>query len=189
MPILKEIDYLKFKTESLKDNEGVFVLDPLLPGYGVTLGNAIRRVALSSIEGNAITSIKGAGNSNSILHYTALDAFPLKGINYYRLKQTDYNSKYAFSKIISVNTIDNNCELEISQLYMQSNTLNLTLNCIDSKICIDIIDITGRVVFSQNFNSLEKSQNILLTLPALIKGVYFAKVTSDKTVVVKKFSL
>ena len=138
---------------------------------------------------NAITSIKGAGNSNSILHYTALDAFPLKGINYYRLKQTDYNSKYAFSKIISVNTIDNNCELEISQLYMQSNTLNLTLNCIDSKICIDIIDITGRVVFSQNFNSLEKSQNILLTLPALIKGVYFAKVTSDKTVVVKKFSL
>ncbi|KKP89227.1 MAG: DNA-directed RNA polymerase subunit alpha [Berkelbacteria bacterium GW2011_GWA2_35_9] len=58
MPILKEMDYLKFKTESLKDNEGVFVLDPLLPGYGVTLGNAIRRVALSSIEGNAITSIK-----------------------------------------------------------------------------------------------------------------------------------
>lgn len=58
MPILKEIDYLKFKTQSQKGNEGIFVIEPLLPGYGVTLGNALRRVALSSIEGNAITSIK-----------------------------------------------------------------------------------------------------------------------------------
>lgn len=58
MPILKEIDYLKFKIESQKGNEGIFILEPLLPGFGVTLGNALRRVALSSIEGNAITSIK-----------------------------------------------------------------------------------------------------------------------------------
>ncbi len=64
MPILKEIDNIKFKTISQKGNEGIFMLEPLLPGYGVTLGNALRRVALSSIEGNAITSIK----INNITH-------------------------------------------------------------------------------------------------------------------------
>ena len=35
-----------------------FVCEPLERGYGVTLGNALRRVLLSSIQGPAITSIK-----------------------------------------------------------------------------------------------------------------------------------
>lgn len=37
---------------------GKFVCEPLEPGYGITLGNAIRRVLLSSIQGPAITSVK-----------------------------------------------------------------------------------------------------------------------------------
>ncbi|MGH7885719.1 MAG: DNA-directed RNA polymerase subunit alpha [Thermodesulfobacteriota bacterium] len=37
---------------------GKFVCEPLEPGYGITLGNSIRRVLLSSIQGPAITSIK-----------------------------------------------------------------------------------------------------------------------------------
>src|SRR5574340_621945 len=39
-------------------NYGKFVIQPLERGYGVTLGNALRRVLLSSIQGAAITSIK-----------------------------------------------------------------------------------------------------------------------------------
>ena len=35
-----------------------FVCEPLERGYGVTLGNALRRVLLSSIQGPAVTSIK-----------------------------------------------------------------------------------------------------------------------------------
>ncbi len=37
---------------------GKFVCEPLEPGYGITLGNALRRVLLSSIQGPAITSVK-----------------------------------------------------------------------------------------------------------------------------------
>lgn len=37
---------------------GKFVCEPLEPGYGITLGNSIRRVLLSSIQGPAITSVK-----------------------------------------------------------------------------------------------------------------------------------
>ena len=39
-------------------NEGLFEFRPLEPGYGLTVGNALRRVLLSSLEGFAITSIK-----------------------------------------------------------------------------------------------------------------------------------
>jgi DNA-directed RNA polymerase subunit alpha len=39
-------------------NKAVFEIAPLYPGYGVTLGNALRRVLLSSLVGAAITSVK-----------------------------------------------------------------------------------------------------------------------------------
>jgi len=42
-------------------NEGNFEFRPLEPGYGLTVGNALRRVLLSSLEGYAIVSIKISG--------------------------------------------------------------------------------------------------------------------------------
>jgi len=44
--------------ERKDDFEGKFIIEPLERGYGYTLGNSIRRVLLSSIEGTGITSIK-----------------------------------------------------------------------------------------------------------------------------------
>ncbi|MCA1764530.1 MAG: DNA-directed RNA polymerase subunit alpha [Cryomorphaceae bacterium] len=42
-------------------NEGKFEFRPLEPGYGITIGNALRRILLSSLEGFAITSVKLEG--------------------------------------------------------------------------------------------------------------------------------
>lgn len=41
-----------------KGNYGKFVVEPLEPGYGPTLGNSLRRVLLSSVEGAAVTAVK-----------------------------------------------------------------------------------------------------------------------------------
>lgn len=43
------------------DYKGVFEFRPLEPGFGVTIGNALRRILLSSLEGYAITSVKIEG--------------------------------------------------------------------------------------------------------------------------------
>ena len=40
---------------------GSFEFRPLEPGYGMTIGNALRRILLSSLEGFAITSIRIEG--------------------------------------------------------------------------------------------------------------------------------
>jgi DNA-directed RNA polymerase subunit alpha len=40
------------------EREGQFEFRPLEPGYGITIGNALRRILLSSLEGYAVTSIK-----------------------------------------------------------------------------------------------------------------------------------
>lgn len=43
------------------DTHGQFEFRPLEPGYGITVGNALRRILLSSLEGFAITSVKIEG--------------------------------------------------------------------------------------------------------------------------------
>ena len=59
--ILPETNLLQIKTMEKLGNTGTFVIEPLSPGYGVTLANAMRRVLLSSLEGAAITSVKIEG--------------------------------------------------------------------------------------------------------------------------------
>ncbi len=54
-----KIDYAE-----LSDTYGKFIVEPLERGFGVTLGNALRRVLLSSISGAAVTSVK----IESVLH-------------------------------------------------------------------------------------------------------------------------
>jgi DNA-directed RNA polymerase subunit alpha len=44
-----------------RDNYGVFAIEPLTTGFGHTIGNALRRVLLSSFKGAAITQVKVAG--------------------------------------------------------------------------------------------------------------------------------
>lgn len=51
----------KIVLQKANDFEAQFEFRPLEPGYGVTIGNALRRVLLSSLEGYAITTIKIAG--------------------------------------------------------------------------------------------------------------------------------
>lgn len=48
----------KIEREAVARNYGKFVISPLERGYGITIGNALRRVLLSSLEGTATTSIR-----------------------------------------------------------------------------------------------------------------------------------
>src|SRR5438270_2674628 len=53
-----ELTLPSIQTLEETDTYGKFVVEPLEPGYGVTLGNSLRRVLLSSIEGAAVTYVK-----------------------------------------------------------------------------------------------------------------------------------
>jgi len=60
--ILPDLNILKTSREISPDRrEGRFIIEPLSPGYGVTIGNTLRRILLSSLEGCAVKSVKIAG--------------------------------------------------------------------------------------------------------------------------------
>jgi len=71
-------------------NQGNFEFRPLEPGYGLTIGNAVRRVLLSSLEGFALTSIKikGADHEFSSLKGVVQDVTEIiLNLKQIRLKQ------------------------------------------------------------------------------------------------------
>ena len=68
--MLEKINKPDIETVELKSDGkyGKFVLAPLERGYGITLGNSLRRVLLSSLPGVAVTSVKLQGKDGTVHH-------------------------------------------------------------------------------------------------------------------------
>jgi DNA-directed RNA polymerase subunit alpha len=60
-PLLPNLVLPKIEVEATTERYGRFIVGPLESGYGVTIGNSLRRVLLSSLPGAAITSIRVDG--------------------------------------------------------------------------------------------------------------------------------
>ena len=110
MPILnfqKPDEVVMLKSD---ENVGNFEFRPLEPGYGLTVGNALRRVLLSSLEGFAITSIKiqGVDHEFSTIDGVIEDVTEIVlNLKKIRFKQQieDENSETAIIKVSKQKTI------------------------------------------------------------------------------------
>lgn len=89
----------KIALQKANDFEAQFEFRPLEPGYGVTIGNALRRVLLSSLEGYAINSIKieGADHEFSTIKGISEDVteiiLNLKQVRFKKIVENDVNSE------------------------------------------------------------------------------------------------
>lgn len=73
------IPKMSWDTKTLTASYGQLTAQPLEPGFGITLGNALRRTLLGGIEGSAVTAviIKGVNNEFSVLPGVIEDAMQL----------------------------------------------------------------------------------------------------------------
>lgn len=93
----------KIKEEKISENYGEFIIEPLDPGYGQTLGNALRRTLLTSIPGAAVTSVKISGAKHKFTTIPGLKEnvvdllLNIKGLN---LRLLDSKAKSTVSLVI-----------------------------------------------------------------------------------------
>lgn len=132
----------------------------------------------------------GAGTSNSIRKYQFIDAKPLQGWNYYRLKQTDFDGRFTYSDFESVNYEKRNTlEMQITPVPAQSgNTVFILSGIPDKEVKLSVYDSNGRIVFSR-FIKTGSSGNIRYAadfISELPPGVYVAKAICDDQMVTKK---
>lgn len=129
-----------------------------------------------------IARVKGAGNSNNMLYYQATDFNAVEGINYYQLKQVDYDGKTTFSDI---KTVRINSDNDIS-LYPNPANLGQEIKVEFSEVLnynAEIYDITGRLVMSFNGND----NHIQISTANLTKGNYILRIVEGEQVGVKRF--
>ncbi|CAN5537597.1 hypothetical protein BH11BAC2_BH11BAC2_03050 [soil metagenome] len=136
-----------------------------------------------SKDGNIFESIgtmNGAGTSNETENYLFIDTKPFSGINYYRLKQTDYNGESKNSKIIALQ----NSPAEFSGLVISPNPANTSITLIYSNWNendeVQILNALGEIIVSiSNQKEIDSS--------VLPNGIYFVHVeTNHKTILNQK---
>ncbi len=141
------------------------------------------------IHFNSIGKVNGAGNSLSMKNYYLYDSNPFESINYYRLKQTDFNTNSTYSKIISV---DFGNPKSFSLFPNPSNSDNSSFISFEesyysSTIEVTIFDITGKLVVSYIYKDISSNDHTRkLNTNDLSKGVYMVKVSNGNTVGIKK---
>ncbi len=129
----------------------------------------------NAVDFTPITKVKGAGNSTTQNNYEYTDKFPVNGINYYRLKQTDFDGKTSYSGIVSA-TINGTL---IQTIYPNPATdqLNIRLSSAVA-VSFEITDLRGVVLFKSGQQNPDKDIFTieLNTLPA---GTYILKSSSN----------
>ena len=104
-----------------KDNHYQVVVEPFYPGYGVTVGNALRRVMLSSLPGAAVTSFKieGVQHEFDTINYVKEDLVEIMlNLKKLRLKlfsdePTILNIEAKGEKVVTAKDIKKNADVEI----------------------------------------------------------------------------
>ncbi|NVO04269.1 MAG: T9SS type A sorting domain-containing protein [Bacteroidetes bacterium] len=122
-----------------------------------------------------VNTVKGAGNSNTVINYSYVNKNSVSSINYYRLKQTDFDGKFSYSEIRSVKCSENNTTVSYFPNPFSSE-ININIkNFVSENAVIEIIDIMGKVILSQKIENNEYKLNTSDIKP----GVYFVKLTSE----------
>jgi hypothetical protein len=139
---------------------------------------------------NEILNKDGAGNSTHTIHYKAIDAEPLSGLTYYRLKQTDFDGKFSYSKIVPVETDKISFEVINTYNSTENGVLEVTVNCYSSDFLnLELFDMMGKKVFYTTEYSCGKQTIIRIPTGNMSHGMYMIKTMNGNTVISKKINL
>jgi len=131
-------------------------------------------VSQDGLSWNALKKIKGAGNSSKTIYYNYIDRNPYNRVCYYRLKQTDFNGNYSYSKIESV-YFEANEKLNVL-LFPNPTTDYLTIDMISSDVgeC-KIFNLLGENVTSKTVTRDNDNNQIAFDVSNLAIGTYIIK--------------
>jgi hypothetical protein len=127
-----------------------------------------------------VSRMSGAGNSNVMLTYSSIDTNPYSGVSYYRLKQVDYDGKFAYSNIEVVNLSSIS---EMDMVVSPNPVIGLVDIRLDSEYfanpTIEVRDVQGRIILIKKNLSVSKGKPLNIDLSELTQGLYFIQANEN----------
>ena len=133
-----------------------------------------------------VAVVQGAGNSDVVKNYSAVDKSPIEGVSYYRLRQTDYDGNSQTFPLVSVSFSQNAASgISIQNMYPNPFKTNFTINfeCDNAgSVTMEIMNMNGMVVdkafinTQKGYNSYNYTNGYMLTT-----GTYIIYITNEST--------
>lgn len=170
--------------DDTSDTSSTFVIEPLQSGYGMTLGNSIRRVLLSSISGAAITSFKvdGATHEFTTIKGVKEDVVAIM-LNLKQLRFRVYGEEAQTLRIVKKGKgtvtgkdIQLNADVEI----VNPNQVIATVDDDKAGFIVDLVVDTGRGYRTVE-ESTAKKQSDFIALDAIFSPVLRVRYKVEKT--------
>jgi hypothetical protein len=123
----------------------------------------------------AIGQIPGAGNSSSLIKYKFTDKHPLNGTNYYRLKQTDLNSTFKYSELVTTENCKEESGVSIypnpagHEVYIKTNV----------ESTLEVYNLLGEKTSAQDLHIGENK----IDISDFNKGTYFFKILNPTSII------
>jgi hypothetical protein len=124
-----------------------------------------------------IGQVKGQGSSTENQEYLFVDKNPAQGLNYYRLKQVDFDGNYEYSNVISVDYRNG----QSTKIFPNpiKDELNIQFdNELESAANIQIFNAAGVVVSSENLPEFTK--NYQINVNDIQPGLYWLEIRTDE---------
>ena len=138
----------------------------------------------NGLDFSEIGQVKGAGTSYTPQDYTFTDERPLQGKNYYRLKQVDYDGKYAYSPVVTA-TFGKARQMTLAPM-PATETLNIQLeNPTKDDGIWQVYDLSGRRLLSGEM--LAETTDQPIRIAELPEGAYVLRLTVGQQVLVEQF--
>lgn len=133
-----------------------------------------------------IGRIDGNGTTLEAKEYTSIDATPERGVNYYRLKQVDFNDRFEYSKVVTA-SLDKNIQKDIQII---PNLVKEQFNIIfpsasNEAIHLNIYNINGQKIQSETIQNTNKIH--IINVNTLNKGLYVITLETSTSIVNRRF--
>jgi beta-glucanase (GH16 family) len=117
-----------------------------------------------------IGEVKGNGTTSTVHDYTFTDIQPVNGVNYYRLRQLDFDNKETISKVVSVVLGKNKLVLHNTLVH---DVLSVTVG--EEVTPLSIFNVSGQLVYETTIQG-----NQILNLNTLVSGLYIIRMATGE---------
>lgn len=138
--------------------------------------------SVDGVEFETIGQVAGYGTTDLESEYSFVDAAPRQGLNYYRLKQVDFDGKFEYSKVVFVDYSDPDIQFKAVAYPNPTNQdeIFIRLSSGDelAPVEISIVDLNGRILYNSEVNPGDLRNSYQLNVKdKLANGVYMILVS------------